>query len=334
MFVFYMLSLYNTTSNYIIIIIINNFHVRKGIKMNFIIELIKGVFVGVANIIPGVSGGTMAVSFGIYDKILSSISNLLKDFKQSVKNLLPIFLGMAIGVIGFTFIIPLCLKNEPFITSAAFTGLIIGGLPAIFASMKSAKEKQANTSFIINAIIFTLFLAIALVMPFLNADSESGVLLTANPLTMITVFFMGVIAAATMIIPGVSGSLILMILGYYFGIISAVKDFITALKDLDMGKMFDLLLILAPFGLGCILGIFFISKLIKWLLSSFPTQTFCGILGLIVASPVSIFYKVNDEYPMSDTNAIRIIIGIIALIGCIILTLYIGSLENKTKKEQ
>ncbi|MDD6400490.1 MAG: DUF368 domain-containing protein [Lachnospiraceae bacterium] len=299
--------------------------------MNFIINFIKGIFVGVANIIPGVSGGTMAVSFGIYDKILSSISNLFKDFKNSVKALLPIFVGMAAGIVGFTFIIPYCLKTQPFITSMAFTGLIIGGLPAIAKSLKETISKE-KPSYLSSIIVFIFMLTIALAMPFINANSESGVLLNPDGKTIITVFFMGIIAAATMVIPGVSGSLILMILGYYFGIISAVKDFITALKDLDFAKMFNLALILAPFALGCILGIFFISKLIAWLLKVFPTQTFSGILGLIIVSPVSIFYKVNEEYSMTNTSIAKILIGVILLVLCIIVTLYIGNLD--TNKEE
>ena len=156
--------------------------------MNFIINFIKGIFVGVANIIPGVSGGTMAVSFGIYDKILSSISNLFKDFKNSVKALLPIFVGMAAGIVGFTFIIPYCLKTLPFITSMAFTGLIIGGLPAIAKSLKETISKE-KPSYLSSIIVFIFMLTIALAMPFINANSESGVLLNPDGKTIITVFF-------------------------------------------------------------------------------------------------------------------------------------------------
>ena len=82
--------------------------------MNFLVDLIKGVFVGIANVIPGVSGGTMAVSFGIYDKLLNAISSLLKSFKKSFLTLLPIILGMVIGIVGFTYIIPWLLANFPF----------------------------------------------------------------------------------------------------------------------------------------------------------------------------------------------------------------------------
>lgn len=299
--------------------------------MNFLLDIIKGIFVGVANVIPGVSGGTMAVSFGIYDKMLKAVANLLKDFKNSVKTLLPIFLGMAFGVIGFTFIIPYLLEHQPFITSFAFTGLILGGIPMIVRSLTEAKKESVNTNVVLCVILFLLFVGLAVGMLFMNGSEDSGVLLSVSPSTMIVVFFMGVIASATMIIPGVSGSLVLMILGYYFGIISAVKDFISALKNLDIKEMINQGLILAPFAIGCILGIFFISKLIEWLFDHYKTATFSSILGLIVASPVSIFFKVNQEYGLSGTNAFQITIAIVLFVLCGAVTLYMGKLDNQNK---
>ncbi len=301
--------------------------------MKFLVELIKGMFVGIANVIPGVSGGTMAVSFGIYDKIISSVTNLFKDFKNSVKTLFPIAVGVVIGVVAFTFIIPFLLETQPFCTAAAFTGLIVGGIPMIVKSLKESGEKDSHKSIPVNVIVFILLFVISLVMPFMNGDAESGILLTADVGTMIKVFFLGIIAAATMVIPGVSGSLVLMVLGYYFGIITAVKNFILGLKSLDWGMMLDNGLVLAPFALGCILGIFFISKLIEWLFGHFPTATFSGILGLIVTSPVSIFYKVHQEYSLSSTSIIQVIAGIMVCVICIWVTLAMGKWEAKVEAQ-
>ncbi len=301
--------------------------------MNFIIDVIKGIFVGIANVIPGVSGGTMAVSFGIYDKLLSSISNLFKSFKKSIKTILPIALGMVIGIVGFTFIIPVILKHQPFMTAAAFTGLIFGGIPMIIKSLREGWNKDTHKSLTVNVILLIVFTAIAVVLPFLGGDSDSGMLLNADVMTIIKMFFLGGIASATMIIPGVSGSLVLMILGYYFGVITAVKDFITALKDFNLKAMIDRALILAPFAIGCLIGIFFISKLIKWLFEHYASGTYSAILGLIVSSPVSIFCKVQEEYDMADTSISQIIIGIIIFIVCTIFTLYLGKLEPATDSE-
>ena len=301
--------------------------------MKILVDIIKGMFVGIANVIPGVSGGTMAVSFGIYDKIISSVTNLFKDFKKSVKTLFPIAVGIAIGVIAFTFIIPYLLETQPFCTAAAFTGLIVGGIPAIVKSLKESGEKDTHKSIPVNVIAFIILFTISIVMPFTNGDAESGILLTADAGTIIKMFFLGIIAAATMVIPGVSGSLVLMVLGYYFGIITAVKNFILGLKDLDWGMMLDNGLVLAPFAIGCVLGIFFISKIIEWLFNNYPTATFSVILGLIVTSPVSIFYKVHQEYNLSTTSIIQAIVGIIVCIACIFVTIAMGKWEAKVDNE-
>ena len=297
--------------------------------MRFITDFIKGIFVGVANVIPGVSGGTMAVSFGIYDKMLDSIAGFVKNFKQSMRTLLPIILGMAFGIGAFTFVLPVMLKEQPFVTSAAFTGLILGGLPGLLASLRSARKSEQKVNYAVCVIVFLIMFAVAASMPFLKGDKESGILLAANAKNMAIVPFMGVIAAAAMVIPGVSGSLMLMILGYYFGIVTAVKDFISALKNFDTAVLFDRFLILFPFGIGCLLGLFFISKLISFLLRRFPTATYCGILGLVAASPVSVFCKVDQEYSMQSTSVLQLLIALLVCAGCILVTLLIGKMGNK-----
>ena len=294
--------------------------------MNFLVDLIKGVFVGIANVIPGVSGGTMAVSFGIYDKLLNAISSLLKSFKKSFFTLLPIILGMAIGVVGFTYIIPWLLANFPFATSCAFTGLIIGGIPAILRSLKDGWQSEEKKSLLVNILVFLILLAVAMAMVFLNGDSESGIALTASAGMIVKIFFMGIIASATMVIPGVSGSLVLMILGYYFGVINSVKQFVEALRTLNLQGMLNQLFILIPFAIGCVLGIFFISKLISYLLKHFASATFSGILALVASSPISIFYKVNQEYSMKGTSATSIIVGVALLVACVALTLFMEKL--------
>lgn len=303
--------------------------------MNFLVDLIKGVFVGIANVIPGVSGGTMAVSFGIYDKLLNAISSLLKSFKKSFLTLLPIILGMVIGIVGFTYIIPWLLANFPFATSCAFTGLIIGGIPAILRSLKDGWQSEEKKSLLVNILVFLILLAVAMAMVFLNGDSESGIALTASAGMIVKIFFMGIIASATMVIPGVSGSLVLMILGYYFGVINSVKQFVEALRTLNLQGMLNQLFILIPFAIGCVLGIFFISKLISYLLNHFASATFSGIFALVASSPISIFYKVNQEYSMNGTSVVSIIVGVVLLVACVALTLFmekLGAPESTVSK--
>ncbi len=297
--------------------------------MKFIIDLIKGMFVGVANVIPGVSGGTMAVSLGIYDRLLSAISNFLKDFKKSIKTLLPIILGCAIGILLFSKMIDYLLNNFPFATAMGFTGLIIGGIPMIWLRMKKGYEKEEKKSIGLYILVFIIFLAISIVLPMLSGGSDDGTVLTANPLLCLQVFLVGLIASAAMVIPGVSGSLVMMILGFYFGIIGSINKFIDAVLAFDFGKIMNEFLILLPFGIGCLLGIFLISKLIEWLFRKFPTATFSAIMGLIISSPFAIFYKIQQENSMSGTKLPEIIISVVLFIVCALVTYRLGKTDEK-----
>ena len=102
--------------------------------MKFLIDVIKGALIGVANIIPGVSGGTMMVSMGVYEKIIGVVNNLFKDIKKSIMTLLPLGVGMVLGIGVFSFIIPWCLEVYPFPTSFCFIGLILGGTDSNIAA--------------------------------------------------------------------------------------------------------------------------------------------------------------------------------------------------------
>ena len=111
---------------------------------------------GVANIIPGVSGGTMAVSLGIYDKLIASVSNLLKDWKNSLKVLLPLAIGLGIGIVGFTYAIEYLLSHHTFVTCMAFVGLILGGLPVLVTSLKKELRRSSSSIGISGILAFLI----------------------------------------------------------------------------------------------------------------------------------------------------------------------------------
>lgn len=283
--------------------------------MTLIMDIIKGMFIGIANVIPGVSGGTMALSLGIYDKLIGSVSNLLKAPKKSILTLLPIIAGCGLGIIGFTYAIEYLLVRHTFVTCMTFVGLILGGMPVLYRSLKGKMAESGSGIGISGALCFLILFAIAIGLPLLNSAEETMTTLSATPLTMIILFFIGIIASATMVVPGVSGSLVLMILGYYYSIINAVKTFFDALKAFDIPVMFDLCLILVPFGIGVLLGIFLIAKLITFLFESFGIQTYCAIFGLILASPFAIFYNTGLFGQLSSLSMGTVILGFILAIA-------------------
>lgn len=285
-------------------------------------DFIKGVFIGIANIIPGVSGGTIALSMGIYDKLIGAVSNFFKDWKNSILTLLPIALGCGIGIISFTYAIEYLLTEHTFVTGMAFVGLIFGGLPILAKQLKT-QLKEKNCSIGISGFLaFALLVAFSIVLPLMGSDKEVIKDLVATPGTMVILFFIGIIASATMVIPGVSGSLVLMILGYYYGIIQSITNFLEALKVFDISTLANGFLVLCPFGIGVLLGIFLIAKLITYLFERYGIQTYCAILGLIISSPFAIFYNTGLIRQLGKLNLKLILAGIlIAIVGAVLACL-------------
>ena len=151
--------------------VVNRVTHGKGYIMKFILDFIKGMFIGVANVIPGVSGGTMAVSMGIYDKLVTSINNITKKFKKSFIALLPIILGMGVGIAVFSFIIPYCLEVFAFQTCMCFAGLILGGIPELVGETKKAFKKEQKGINAVHIIVFLVFMALAVWMAVANPSS-------------------------------------------------------------------------------------------------------------------------------------------------------------------
>lgn len=292
--------------------------------MTIFTDIIKGVFIGIANIIPGVSGGTIALSMGIYDKLIGAVSNFFKDRKKSILTLLPIALGCGIGIISFTYAIEYLLTEHTFITGMAFVGLIFGGLPVLIRQLKmQLKEKNCSIG-ISGSLAFALLAAFSIVLPLMGSDKEVIKDLAAAPGTMVSLFFIGIIASATMVIPGVSGSLVLMILGYYYGIIQSITNFLEALKVFDIPSLANGFLVLCPFGTGVLLGIFWIAKLITYLFECYGIQTYCAILGLIISSPFAIFHNTGLINQLGRLNLKLIMAGILIAIAGAVLTCLLG----------
>lgn len=278
--------------------------------MKFVIDLLKGMVIGLANIIPGVSGGTMMVSMGIYDNIISSITHIFKEFKKSVLTLLPYFIGMGAGIVGLSFLITYLFEHFPLPTALLFIGLIIGGIPLIYGKMKHGMKKFS----FVHVVLFVLLFVMVILLQVFGSRSSGNVVLEPGIVTMLLLLIIGVIASATMVIPGVSGSMVLMLLGFYNPILEEVTAFITALVHLDFEGLLRGIALLLPFGIGVLLGIFFVAKLIEWLLSKYESYTYSGILGLVVASPVVIFLQIGA----GNVTVLSFFAGVAALAaGCV-----------------
>lgn len=245
-------------------------------------NILKGAVIGIANIIPGVSGGTMAVAMGIYDTLIHSLTHLFKEFKKSVMTLLPILLGAAIGIVGLSFLIEKMFHWIPMQTNLLFIGLILGGLPAMTVKVKGEKIKPGYIA------AFLVFFVIVTGSAVLVSTEGKSADLSMSFLNIIKLFGVGVIASATMVIPGVSGSMMLMIMGYYNPLIETINNFIRAVLAFDMNGIWKGVCVLCPAGIGVVIGIFLIAKVVEIIFEKYPLHAYWAIIGLIAASPFAI----------------------------------------------
>lgn len=301
--------------------------------MTYFWMIIKGMFMGIANVIPGVSGGTMAVSFGIYDDVIHSVTHIRKEFKTSMKVLLPLIIGAVLGIIGFSFAIVWLLDHYTLYTAFAFVGLILGGLPILTDEFKD-NLRQANQRFnIVHIIIVALFIGIVAWMGVTDV-AESGLQSVAvSPGSLIMLFIVGVLSAAAMVVPGVSGSLLMMILGYYYVVINSINTFTSALTSFNLDALIPVTILLSAFGIGMLVGLGLISKLIDFLFKSYPQLTYAGIIGLVLGSPIAVIANTNAFAGLSGGSAvIQLIIALVLAVACFILTYKIGQLEDTTEE--
>lgn len=236
-----------------------------------------GIAIGIANIIPGISGGTIAVVLNIYDDLISSLSTILsptflsaifkrriKDFTTPIVFLFFIFTGALTGIIAFSKLLSYLLTYYPFSTNSFFLGLIIGSIPLIF---KAHNDMSFSIS---KAFFFLLGGSIITLTLLLPEQSQSTLSFSSNYAHFIFLVLSGFIAAGSMVVPGISGSLMLVLMGSYYIILNAVSQFNIP--------------IIISVGIGAVLGIVIFTKIIEYCLKRFPSHSYYLILGLIIGS--------------------------------------------------
>ncbi|MGN0292864.1 MAG: DUF368 domain-containing protein [Lachnospiraceae bacterium] len=294
-------------------------------------DFIKGIFMGIANIMPGVSGGTLAISFGVYDRMIGAVSNIFRDFRKSFRILFPLLAGMSVGIVCFTYVMEYLFAAYPFFSAMAFAGLILGGMPALWRTWKeSLPVKNSGDKNVIPTLRYlpgyaALFLFFAVITVFTSSARtahQGAALLQADARTPIILFLLGIISAAAMIIPGVSGSLILMVLGYYYGILHAVRSLLEGMRTLDSALFIQNFLLLLPFAAGMVPGIFLFSRLLEYLFRTHAAAVYSAVLGLIAASPAAILIRTGA---LSKIPPEKFLPGIAVFIFCLFIS---KKLEN------
>lgn len=230
--------------------------------------ILKGYAIGSSMSVSGVSGGTMAILLGIYDRLISSISNFFKDIKTNIIFLMKFCIGAGLGIGSLSFLIKWLLEKFPLPVSMFFLGAVIGGIPALY---KKTKESAFRFSSI---VFFLLGFLIVLCIGFIPADSiniSSG----SGILHYLMILVTGIVIALALVLPGISTSHMLLVLGMY-------DDMLTAITEFDI-------VYIGILGIATLIGVFLITKPIEWTLNTFPQKTYWMIIGFVLGSTTEIF---------------------------------------------
>ncbi len=285
---------------------------------NFIKNTCAGAVIGIAMLIPGVSGGTLAVLMGCYEKIIDAVNGLLKDFIKSFLYLLPFAVGAVLGIAALYFPLYYALLYAKFPTIMLFAGFMAGSLPKLFKD--GAKDFKP-----LNLISFALPLIAVILICFIPAMGDVNLGADMQVETYFILILMGLLSSCALVVPGVSGSLLLFIFGYYQPILDTVHVLFT-----NFGHSVS---VLALFALGIIIGFFSIAKLMKYFMKRFPRGTNWAILGFVTGSVPAIF--LTKEFASSSFDAVHICIGVILCLAGIIASFAIGAYaESRNAKTE
>lgn len=258
---------------------------------SFFTILLQSIAIGIAMIVPGVSGGTLAVLFGLYDDIIESISGLRKHFKDSICFLLPVLLGAILGFLILYFPLKYGLQYIPIPTVALFAGLIFGGIPSIYHKVDREKIKP------LYIIIFVLAALVAALLGLFSVQLDVQISLEKLEFgKCLFVIVGGFLASCALVVPGISGSMLLLSIGLFSPIIYQCLPELLKFNA-SFGTCFGYI---ACFGIGVVIGFFVISLIMSFLLKKHSISTYWGILGFVIGSLFSIFY--NNEIVGSYAN--------------------------------
>ena len=239
-------------------------------------NIYRGMAMGASDIVPGVSGGTVAVILGFYDQLIAAINGLFsKDWKKHVQFLIPLAIGVGLALFAFSHLMNWLLDYHEKVTFYFFLGLIIGILPYLFREVRADKEMEW-----FHVLFLLAGIGAMLLLP--ESAKETAVISDISFSTYVLLFASGFLASAAMILPGISGSFVLVVLGVY-------KTVIHAVSTLNI----QILLVVAV-GIG--IGIILMSKIIHYFLKHFRTATFSFIIGLVIGSIFLIFPGWADSF--------------------------------------
>lgn len=283
---------------------------------NKIIDFIKGFLLGLDSTIPGFSMGTLAIILKIYDRMIEDFSDApkhpIKFLKKDFFMIVGLLMGLVVNIIAISYL----LRTFPLQAVCFFVGLVLCGIPQTFNDVKSRGIKFKEV------LCFIIAIGVLVFVTLLNAGENQEVAL--SPLSLIMMVVVGSIGSGTMIIPGVSGSMIMMAIGYYEPTIQVINNVIR------LNDFWSNALLFGCFLVGVVLGLILVSKIIKFAFKKAPSAVYSSILGLLVGSPFAMIYLTSKKYEIDFTNVwIYITSAIMLLLGIVA-----GILINKQEKKK
>jgi len=279
----------------------------KKLNSQFISLFLKGLAIGTAAIIPGISGGTIAFMLGIYDDLIHAIVQIKKDLRQSLKVLIPSGLGILLAIGALTFPMGLAFEYAPLPTVSLFAGFIVGSLPTL--------RKALPKNFSVNNWVYVLIPAIvaALLGVFsVIGKLDASVILEGGAffpkLILIVVGFLGVSA---FVVPGISGSMLLLTIGFYEPVLNSLQRLIENLLNLE-GLVVEVINF-SLLGIGALIGFMVISLLMSLLFKKYKEQVNLAIYGFIVGSIGAIFFNYKIVPIYADLNVMMLVLSVVTL---------------------
>ncbi|MCD8195290.1 MAG: DUF368 domain-containing protein [Coprobacillus sp.] len=311
---------------------------------NFFRRLVSGLLIGITDTIPGISGGTTAVIAGVYDDLVFAISKIGRQFKKSIVIIVPVILGMIIGIVPCIFLFDLAFDWFAFGTVCIFGGLMIGTFPSIIDHVKGEKCTKPCIILLIVGIVVALGLGI-LSISFNLTDTVESIFIDRHWWFYIVVAAIGFVLAFFTVVPGISGSMILLVLGCYTNLNKYFSLWTTEMFNGNFANTGALWGLIVTFIIGIALGAYAAAKVMAFLLSRWRVAIYYLIIGFVAGSIAVIFYT-NDIYqyymmwasggqgaiPMLD----EIRMGIVLFLASIAIGYYIIVWYRKTnaKKEE
>ena len=308
-------------------------------------KLIAGMAIGAGAAIPGVSGAAIAVIFRVYEDIIGAVNNFRKKFGWAIKILIPILLGILIAVAVCIVLFSWAFEHVMFILICLFAGFLIGSFPGITDEVKGVKIRTKAIILMAIGALFVIGLGTLSVIVGMNDFSVAQFFVDMPWWLYLVLIPVGAIAAVALTVPGLSGSLILLILGFYRPLVDSAKTWAKELLTGDFTHTLPLIGMIGCFAIGCLIGVVIVSKIMNILLRKWRHETFFVIIGFIAGSILVLFfnfdifnyYKVWADNSLSnDLNIhqllpmwLEILIGVIVLASAAFLSYLLVRAQRK-----